>query len=144
VRAQTIKSWVATGKVRTSIKDGQTMVHRDSLLAFLDSLRASHTARASRSEEAATRRDLLVSLTFPPEMLDRLRELLDVRQERSLSPDERAELDRLEVLSARISAARLREWLHTRGFASPETDHPPEDGLRRPYHQAGPPGLPET
>ena len=108
VRVQTNKSWVAAGKVPASEINDQVMVRRSSLLAYLDSLRSSRPGLSSGPADEATRREILHSLEFPPEMLDRLRELLDARQERSLSPEYKAELDQLETLSARISAARLQ------------------------------------
>jgi hypothetical protein len=108
-----VKNWVATGKVRTVVVDGQTLVDRSSLLAYLDGLRSTRRSSASPAADETTRRELL-SLAYPGDLLQRLRDLLEVRQERSLSPAERAELDRLEEATQHLSAMRLHVWLRQR------------------------------
>lgn len=113
LRVQTIKSWVATGKVRAVVEDGEAHVDRSSLLAYLDGLRAARAPSLSRLAEETTRQKLL-SLAYPDDILQRLRDLLDARQKRSLSAEEREELNRLEEVTHRVSAARLRDWLRQR------------------------------
>jgi hypothetical protein len=130
VRIRTIKDWVATGKVRAVVADGQTLVDRSSLLAYLDGLHPSRAARMPRPADEATRR-ALVSLAYPGDVLQRLRELLDARLERGLSAEERAELDRLEEVAHRVSAARLREWLRQHE-ASALAGGDQEEGVGRP------------
>jgi excisionase family DNA binding protein len=117
VSVQTIKNWAAAGKLRTTRLGGRTMVDREGLLAYLDGLR---TARASdlagprrETEDEATQR-AFIQAAFPPNLIERLRELVDAMEDRSLSPDEAAELERLEAESARISAERLRQWIQAR------------------------------
>jgi hypothetical protein len=113
VHIRTVNDWVATGKVRTVVANGQALVDRSSLLAYLDGLRPARAASLPRPADEATRRALM-AVAYPGDVLQRLRELLDARQERSLSAKERAELDRLEDVAQRVSAARLREWLRQR------------------------------
>lgn len=113
---RTVKDWLTTGKVRGVVVDGETLVDRSSLLAYLDSLRTTRRSSALPATDETTRRELL-SLAYPGDMLHRLRDLLGVRQERGLSQAERMELDRLEEASQHISAMRLRAWLGQReGF----------------------------
>lgn len=117
VRIETIKNWVATGKVRAVVINGQELVDRSSLLAYLKRLRVRRAPNASEPGDETTRRELL-SLVYPGDTLQRLRELLDARQERSLTAEERAELDHLEEVSQRVSATRLREWVRQREGAA--------------------------
>ncbi len=133
VRIQTMKNWVASGKVRSVVVEGEAQVDRRSLLAYLDSLRATRSATVSHSTDEPTRRDLL-SLAYPGDTLVRLRELLDARQERTLSVEERDELNRLEEASCRISATRMRAWLGQR-----EHSELPGGGQEDGFARSGPP-----
>jgi hypothetical protein len=130
VRLQTIKNWVATGQIRTVVVDGQTRIDRRSLITYLDDHRPKHAPSFSHPTDETTRREIL-SLAYPGDLLQRLRELLDARQERDLSREEREELNRLEKVSCQVSATRLQEWLDQReDSASSPSDH--EERFPRP------------
>lgn len=114
VSVQTIKNWAGAGKLKTIRLGGRTMVVRESLLAYLDGLRAEQAASPPRRRTESpdeTARRTFIQMGFPQTMLDRLRELVEAMEERMLTPAEAAELDRLEAESARISAERLRQWI---------------------------------
>jgi hypothetical protein len=111
VSAHMVKTWAA-GKFDTVRLAGRTMVVRPSLLAYLNSLRMPNEQRPAQGgetpEEAQQR--AFITVAYPPELIQRLHDLVEVMEARRLTADEEAELERLDRQSVRITAERLRLW----------------------------------
>jgi len=114
VSIQTIKNWAAEGRLETVKLGGRTMVVRESLLDYLETIRASSNRRPSpvtgESNAEAEQRNF-IQAGFPDDLVRRIQELVDAMENRNLTSEEERELGQLERESARISAERLRAWL---------------------------------
>jgi hypothetical protein len=108
-----IKEWAAQGKFETVRLGDRTLVVRSSLLAYLDSLRPPGPTRSQTIKETAEQANQreFIQAGFPSAMIQRMHDLVEAMEERTLSADEEAELDRLERESARVSAHRLKLWI---------------------------------
>ncbi|HEX5415627.1 MAG TPA: helix-turn-helix domain-containing protein [Chloroflexota bacterium] len=117
VSIQTIKNWADEGKLETVRLGGRIMVVRQSLLAYLDMVRASSNRPSKQSplisDDESKQREF-IQAGFPDTLVTRLQYLVEAMEERDLTVDEVRELDRLERDSTRIAKQRLREWISQR------------------------------
>jgi excisionase family DNA binding protein len=114
VSIQTIKNWAAAGHIQTVRLGGRVMIHRDSLLDYLDRLRKSRPVGAEPrpTSAAETGRREFVLAGLPREKVERVRALSEkIEASQPLTEAEESELIRLQEEFARVSWERLQRWV---------------------------------
>lgn len=114
VSTQVIKNWANSGQLQSLRLRGRVMIHRDSLLNYLDHLRAStspSTENPPNTMGGTARRDFVLA-DLPSEKVERVRVLTEkIEASQPLTPAEETELTRLQDEFARVSWQRLKEWM---------------------------------
>jgi excisionase family DNA binding protein len=113
VSVQTIKNWANAGQLQAVRLGGRVMIHRESLLDYLDRLRRNQPASGDKPDSAASaaRREYVLA-GLPPEKIQRVRALTDkIEASEPLSEAEEDELARLQDEFAQISWERLKQWV---------------------------------
>ena len=118
VSAAIVKKWIGSGEIPATRRGSRIVVSRQDLVAYLDRIREAQkaipTGPQADPEKIAAERDFVLA-GMSSELQDRLRALMEKLEDGGqLSAEEEAELDRLEDVSARISADRLRKWTRRR------------------------------
>lgn len=123
LRHHVVLGWVTAGELPTVDRNGQKVVRRDQLLAYLEDLRRrSPEARPVRAAEteAARRQHEWVLAGLPEGQRGRL-EALHAKMETGgrLTRAERDEMTALQHQLAAAAAARLEDWIRRQPAATP-------------------------
>ncbi len=110
VSAQTIKNWVAQGRLVGSRVGGRTLVTRQSVQLFFDSLGTADEPTEGEHVDRAEAEDRELMENLPVGLADRVEALLDrQRAGQQLSASERTELRRLAREGTAAATRRTRE-----------------------------------
>lgn len=118
VRRQTVEQWITSGQLPSLHAGGQTLVHREELLAFLHRLpeqQPDPPLPTAQDKEAAARRREFIVAGLDAEKLARLESLQqEVEEGRPLSRTQRREVTALEREITASAGRRLAEWTKQR------------------------------
>jgi excisionase family DNA binding protein len=123
VRLETIRNWVATGRLDGLRVGGRVLVHRDAVRAKLESLpttRPEPRESTPESIQAALDWQEFLLSGLPAEQVARQEALIDKMEDgQPLSRAERSELAALEREIATAAAEHLKGWLRRTSASAP-------------------------